>query len=312
MRRLPPLVELRAFEAAARHLSFERAAAELGVTPTAISHQIRLLEEYLGEALFHRRPRPLRLTEAGARLFPSIRDGMNAFAEGLAARRAEQETKRLRVTTTNAFASRWLVPRLANWRQTHPNVELEVVGTDSVLDIEAGEADLAIRYMHAPPERLPAEELFRDAFVAACSPNILPDGNPITDLRELRHRTLINCYWSPADENAPTWPRWLSWAREAFLAAPDLSELKFLSFREELHTIDAAVAGQGVIIISDLLIAQELQSGALVKAMAMTRPGFGFYLVAAPAQLNRPLIDAFSSWARSMAGTHTDGRPSRI
>lgn len=305
MRRLPPLGELRAFEAAARHLSFERAARELGVTPTAISHQIRLLEEYLGEALFHRRPRPLRLTEAGARLFPSIRDGMNVFAESLAALRAEQQTKHLRVTTTNAFASRWLVPRLANWRQTHPNVELEVVGTDSVLDVEAGEADLAIRYMHAPPVRLPSEELFRDSFVAACSPSILPDEKPITDLQELRDHTLINCYWSPADPNAPTWSRWLDWSREASMTVPSLNELKFLTFREELHTIDAAVAGQGVIIISDLLIAQELRSGALLKAMAMTRPGFGFYLVAAPAQLNRPLIGAFSSWARAMADVRT-------
>src|SRR5262245_20412683 len=111
-RRLPPLIELRAFEAAARHMSFRLAASELGVTPTAISHQIRLLERYCGRSLFRRRPRPLVLTEAGSRLFPTIREGLETFAAAIAAVRARDERRPLRVTTTNAFASRWLVPRL--------------------------------------------------------------------------------------------------------------------------------------------------------------------------------------------------------
>jgi len=115
--RLPSLNGLHAFEAAARHLSFTRAAAELNVTQTAISHQIRLLERYCGRALFRRRPRPLSLTEAGARLFPIIRDGLEAFVIAFAAVKRDGETQPLRVTTTNAFASRWLVPRLPRWRQ---------------------------------------------------------------------------------------------------------------------------------------------------------------------------------------------------
>src|SRR5690242_9672467 len=105
MKKLPPMVELRAFDAAARHLSFKKAAVELGVTPTAISHQIRMLEGYCGHPLFRRRPRPLSLTEAGARLFPIIRDGLEAFATGIAAIRRDGDKQALRVTTTNAFAS---------------------------------------------------------------------------------------------------------------------------------------------------------------------------------------------------------------
>jgi LysR family transcriptional regulator, glycine cleavage system transcriptional activator len=120
MDRLPPLVELRAFDAAARHLSFKRAAAELGVTPTAVSHQIRLLERYCGRALFRRRPRPLSLTDAGARLFPAIRGGLEAFAGAIAAVKWDGDQQPLRVTTTNAFASRWLVPRLPAWRKCIP------------------------------------------------------------------------------------------------------------------------------------------------------------------------------------------------
>ena len=110
MRNLPPLAQLRAFEAAARHLSFKEAADELGVTATAISHQIRALEIYCGQSLFRRRPRPLALTEAGAKLFPIVRDGLDGFAAMVREIGANTERQPLRVTTTNAFASRWLVP----------------------------------------------------------------------------------------------------------------------------------------------------------------------------------------------------------
>src|SRR6185437_11593548 len=116
MTRLPPLTTLRAFEAAARRLSFKEAANELGLTPTAISHQIRLLEEHCGEKLFRRRPRPLALSDAGARLFPAVRDGFDALASALASLSGKTVVKPLRVSTTSAFASRWLVPRLTLWR----------------------------------------------------------------------------------------------------------------------------------------------------------------------------------------------------
>ena len=145
MENLPPLIELRAFDAAARHLSFKKAAVELGVTPTAVSHQIRLLERYCGCALFRRQPRPLSLTEAGERLYPSVRRGLESFAEAFAALKQNGARHPLKVTTTNAFASRWLVPRLPEWRRLHPDYPLDVIGTDSVLDLRAGDGDVAIR-----------------------------------------------------------------------------------------------------------------------------------------------------------------------
>jgi LysR family glycine cleavage system transcriptional activator len=296
---------LRAFEAAARHLSFVRAAEELGVTQTAISHQIRLLEEYSGETLFHRRPRPLRLTEAGARLFPTIRDGLDAFAAGVAALKADRKLERLRVTTTNAFASKWLAPRLPGWRRAHPRIALEIIGTDAVLDLAAGEADLAIRYMHAPPTNALSEELFRDQFIAVCSPAILRNGAPIARLMDLKSHTLIHCYWPTSDPHAPTWARWLEWHREPGADAPDLRDLDSLNFREELHSIDAALAGLGIIIISDALVAHELESGTLVKAMVASRQGYGFYLVPGPDESKQPLIGAFSAWARSVLDPDT-------
>src|SRR5215831_11574161 len=173
MHRLPPLIELRAFEAAARHMSFKNAAAELGVTPTAVSHQIRLLEQYCGRALFRRRPRPLSLTQAGARLFPVVRDGLEAFATALAAIRRHGDRQPLRVTTTNAFASRWLVPRLSRWRKLRPDAPLDVIGTDSVIDLRAGDADVAIRYARASPRDGRAEQFLQDTFWPICSAQLL-------------------------------------------------------------------------------------------------------------------------------------------
>src|SRR5689334_15087346 len=162
MRELPPLTGLRAFEAAARHLSFRLAASELGVTPTAISHQIKQLEHHCGRPLFRRQPRPLALTAAGQRLFPVLRDGFGTFAETLSSIRGGHQGEHLRITATNAFAARWLLPRLPQWRAAHPRLKLDIAGTDAVLDLDAGEADVAIRYAIAPPRYGHCVELVRD------------------------------------------------------------------------------------------------------------------------------------------------------
>src|SRR6202022_1923717 len=214
MNKLPPLIELRAFDAAARHLSFKKAAAELGVTPTAVSHQIRLLERYCGRALFRRRPRPLSLTEAGARLFPIIREGLETFVIAFAAVRRDGDTQPLRVTTTNAFASRWLVPRLPRWRKVRPDAPLDVIGTDGVLDLRAGDADVAIRYARTLPTDGIANEFLDDCFWPICSPQLFASGGRPKRAAELRRYVLVHSYWSSSDLEAPTWQRWLARARE--------------------------------------------------------------------------------------------------
>jgi LysR family transcriptional regulator, glycine cleavage system transcriptional activator len=200
--KLPPLIELRAFEAAARHLSFKNAAAELGVTPTAISHQIGLLEQYCGRTLFRRRPRPLSLTQAGARLFPVIRDGLDAFVAAVGALTRHGERQPLRVTTTNAFASRWLVPRLPRWRKARPDAPLDVIGTDSILDLRAGDADVAIRYARALPKDGAASEFLQDTFWPVCNPQLLASGGRLKQPVDLRRHVLVHCYWSPSDLEA--------------------------------------------------------------------------------------------------------------
>lgn len=300
MRKLPPLTELRAFEAAARHLSFKMAAAELYVSPTAISHQIKLLERHCGRALFRRRPRPLKLTTAGEQLFPVVRDGFEAFADALSTVRAGATSGHLRITATNAFAARWLVPRLPDWRAAHPRLKLDILGTDAVLDLAAGEADIAIRYGRRPPADGHCIELIRDTFRVVASPKLVGDQDKSFSPAELAAFPLIEIEWPSADLDAPNWQRWQTMARRRLKGVPDLARLPSLAFREELHAIEAAISGQGIAICSDVLVAPELASRALVQVSKLTLPGYGFYLVHRPGHPKLASISAFSAWARSM------------
>jgi LysR family transcriptional regulator, glycine cleavage system transcriptional activator len=311
MRKLPPLRALHAFEAAARHHSFAAAANELGVTPTAISHQIRQLEEACGVKLFQRRPRPLLLTSAGARLYPALRNGFDALASAVALLAEGDVQAPLRVTSPSAFASKWLVPRLPKWREENPNVPLEIIGTDAVLDVRAGAADVAIRYARKPPADFVAREVLRDAYIPVCSPRLLQQHGPIERPADLLRLPLIHYDWITRDPEAPTWRQWLDVARSI---DPDFKPLEKapdekardersweekscdLSFREELHAIDAVVGGQGVAICSDVVVSNELSSGLLVKAHPLSLPGYGFYLLSMARSPRAPVIEAFSTW----------------
>jgi LysR family glycine cleavage system transcriptional activator len=280
-------------------MSFKRAAAELNVTPTAISHQIRQLEGYCGHSLFRRQPRPLSLTEAGLRLFPVIRDGLDEFSAAITAIKRDADRQPLRVTTTNACASHWLVPLLSRWRKRRPDVPLEVIGTDAVMNLAARDADVAIRIAARMPKDGMATELFRDRFVPVCNPRLLSLGKP-RRAAELRGHVLIHWYWPPFVPDPPTWQRWLAIARKKWRDVPEASEMDHLNFREELHAIDAVIAGQGIGICSDVLVARELATGTLVKALDLTLPGYGFYLVSPLHHPRQGVIDDFARWLQSL------------
>lgn len=306
MRRLPPLGALRAFEAAARLLSFKRAADELNLTPTAISHHVRLLEGYCGRKLFRRRPRPLALTDAGAKLFPPLRDGFDAFAAALLLIDPNTDAQPFRLTTTNAFASRWLVPRLGAWRAAHEDIALSVIGTDRMVKPDGDEADLALRYSRSPP-RGAASEIFRDKYFPVCSPKLLV-GEPVFSAADLGRYPLIRYDWSSDDRGSPNWERWF----EAALPDDPGVRLKWkiaLSFRGELHAIEAALAGQGVALCSDIVLADDLMAGNLVKAVDVGLPGYGFYPLYEPDHPRRSMIESFVEWLRALALESDPDRP---
>jgi len=204
------------------------------------------------------------------------------------------------VTTTNAFAGRWLVPRLPLWRAAHPEIILEVIGTDAILELSPGTADVAIRYSFAPPPGLVTIELLRDRFWPVASPQLLGPGNPIKRPSDLAQYPFVDALWTETNVHAPTWQRWVSMAQRvddkvSFAMAADA-----LTFSEELHAIDAVVAGQGIGLFSDVLVAPELASGKLIKLLDLPLPGLGFHLAYALDDPRQKIIDAFSQWIFSV------------
>jgi LysR family glycine cleavage system transcriptional activator len=200
MRRLPSLSALRAFEAAARHGSFKQAADELAVSPTAISHQIRSLEQYTGVALFARQVRKVVLTDAGAELYPVLRDGFNAFETALQRLEKPQARRRVVISATNAFMARWLAPRVAHFRRTYPDIDLELHASDQAVDLGSDAADIAIRYGRGPYPGMHAEPLFADRFAPVSSPQL----GALT-LADLDRISLIDFKWSHDHPLNPTW-----------------------------------------------------------------------------------------------------------
>ena len=292
MRRLPPLHTLRAFEAAARHLSFQDAAAELHVTPTAISHQVRLLEGVCGHQLFRRRPRPVTLTAAGQALFPALRDALDRMAGAVASLGPTEGARSVRVSTTALFASRWLIPRLPSWRAAHPGCELEIVTTYGLSDLRGEAIDVAIRFGRAPPDDLDSEFLFEDRFLPVAGADVWRQGTPIADL------PLIHYRWKRQRALEPTWARWVAAAAPTDPTASQLDLTKGLSFSDESNAMDACLAGQGVVLASAVLASHALASGALKVVSPVTLPGPPCYAVRVPG--SGPHGAALIAWVRDL------------
>lgn len=254
MRKLPPLASLRAFEAAARHLSFKRAAEELAVTPTAISHQVRLLEETLGLPLFERRVREVRLTEAGVTLYPALRDGFDSMADAVDRVRPGPGPAAVTLSATLAFVGKWLLPRVERLDAAGRGVRLNVLASNAPADLAAGEAEIAIRYGQGPWPGCRADLMFETAYAPVCSPRL-----GIAEAAEIAAARLIHFVWSRPDATSPVWPAWFE---RAGLPYPIAGEA--LTFSDETHALQAAVAGQGVALMNLALAAEELASGALV------------------------------------------------
>lgn len=289
MRDLPPLGMLRAFEAAARHLSFKRAAQELAVTPTAISHQIGRLEENLGVALFERRARRVVMTPAGSTLFPVLRDGLDAFADAVDGLRARKARRYVTLSATTAFTAKWLVPRAASFRAAYPDLDLRLHASDEPVDLAAGTVDAAIRYGRGTYPGLHSEQLIADRFAPICSPRL-----GLSEPAELKRATLIHFEWKLTDRDTPVWRRWFA---AAGLQADDPAA--GLTFSDESHAIQAALAGHGVALLSLILVSGELASGALVQPFGPVLPGYRYHLVYREDHRGSGQVALVRDWIRS-------------
>jgi LysR family glycine cleavage system transcriptional activator len=295
MRKLPPLGGLRVFEAAARRLSFKRAAEELHVTPTAVSHQIRQLEEWLGIRLFERETRQVRLTASGRKLFPAIRDGLDDFERATDDVRRAQESKVATLSSTVAFTARRLAPRAGSFRAAYPEWNLRLDASNQPVDLDT-EADAAIRYGRGHHPGLIVEPLFQDRFAPVCSPQLARSAK-----QDLRKATLIHFEWGPlagTDEQAPDWRKWLDAAGQAGINADG-----GLSFTDEIHAVQATIAGQGVGLLSLTLVADELASGLLVRPFELALDGYRYDLVYSPRAAERAATKLLRAWVRTEFGS---------
>jgi LysR family glycine cleavage system transcriptional activator len=291
-RRLPPLTALRAFEAAARHLSFKHAATELSLTPTAISHQVRQLEDHLGVRLFVRGARRVDLTPAGQGLFPALRDGLDAMARAVQLVRPGTRPRALVLSTTMAFASRWLLPRLARFAASQPGIALHLHTSDEPIDLQGGAAQLAIRYGPDNYRGLDCVPLVPSRFAPVCAP-----GLRVRDVEDLARVPLIGFEWFRRDAATPDWPLWFE--RAGCAPVP-----RQLHFSDEVHAIQAAIAGQGVALINLALVAEELRIGMLCQPFGLELAGHGFHLAWAKAQDADPDIAKVRAWLLGEAANH--------
>lgn len=288
-RRLPPLAALRAFEAAARQLSFRRAAEELAVTPTAISHQIRLLEAALGMALFVRQVRRVALTDAGQRLYPTLRDGFDAFERAILDLSQQSRRKAVTLTATTLFTARRLLPALGRFRSEHPAFDLRLHASDEAVDLHAGSADVAVRYGSGPFDGLVAEPLLAERFGVLCSPHL-----GIANADDLKRATLIHTEWKRPGL-APDWRRWVRLA-----GARDLAVEEGPRLTDDGHALQAAVAGHGVVIASLVLARPEIDAGLLVHPFGPEIEGETYHILATPENAACADVKAVCTWLRQL------------
>ena len=297
-RRLPPLNGLRAFEAAARHLSFTKAADELHVTQAAISHQVKALEEHLGIALFRRLNRALMLTEEGQSYMPALREAFDRIDHATARLASFDARGPLTLSVLPSFAAKWLVPRIGRFRDVHPDIDVRVAPEHALVDFGRGDVDVAIRYGRGKYDGLRSDRLFTEEVVPVCSPAVAEGPHPIRVPADLRHHTLLH------DDEHSDWRSWL-----LAVGVDDVDPTRGTIFTDSSMLVQAAVEGQGVALARGALAADDLRAGRLVRPLSMSLPvEYAYYLVCPEATADRPKINAFRDWILAEAERHKDSR----
>jgi LysR family glycine cleavage system transcriptional activator len=297
-RRLPPLPAVRAFEAAARHGGFARAGHELHVSAGAVGHQVRLLEDWLGVPLFERGPRSVVLTEAGRRYFVEVRELLEELERASLALKEHGASDEVTVTAMPSFVTRWLMPRLGRFREKHPHVEVRLLASVPPVDFAAERVDVAVRLGRGPYAGLEAEVLLRESYRAVCSPALVARLRTPADA--LRH-TLLHDEHEPRIPEQVDWPRWFA-AQDAPPPHAAASLRQGLRFSHTYLALDAAAAGQGVAVASDVLAADAVHSGLLALAPGReVRGPYRYTLLTTRAALARAQVSAFCEWLRKEA-----------
>jgi LysR family glycine cleavage system transcriptional activator len=293
---IPSLDLLQGFEAAARHLSFTKAGEELFLTQSAVSRQIKELEDQLGVALFHRRHRALALTDAGQQFYAAAAQVLTTMRTATSRLKAESGRRPLSVTTTHSFAALWLIPRLASFTRSHPGVDVRITADTRVQDLDRDGLDVAIRHGPASLAGPNAVRLFGERVFPVCSPKLLKK-NPLREPADLKNHCLLQ--YDDPDVRHP-WLHWKTWLEVAGI--PDLRPVGTLSFSGFEQIIPAAVAGHGVALgrsplVKDLLATKELVAPFKTSA----DPARAYFAVTSRTAAARPEVTGFVEWLKEEA-----------
>jgi len=296
-RQLPPINALRAFEAAARSLSFKEAADELSVTPAAVSQHVKSLEAYCGVPLFIRRTRAIELTQVARAALPHLTNGFDRLAEGAAELRAQSRSGILVVSVPPSFGAKWLVPRLERFHAAYPNYSVRLDATEALATFAGDGVDLAIRYGHgAYGDLLMSERIISETAQPVCSPGLLANGRGLSRPDDLQDYPLLHVNVSDTHDVFPTWQMWLQ-----AVGASQVDALRGPTFNVASMAVDAAIAGQGVALAGETLVERDIAAGRLVYPFARAESEAlqcAYYLVYPRANEVLPKIVAFRAWLR--------------
>jgi len=295
IRKLPPLKALRAFEATARHLSFTEAADELHVTPAAIGHQVRALEDYFGQKLLIRSTRKVELTDVARWVLPIVSQGFDLLAEAGERLTAPVTSPAFNLTVEPGFASRWLVQHLESFQRLHAGTDVRLSAGYDLVDFTERRFNMGIRFGNGNYPGLRVHRLGLEEVFPVCSPTLMEGPNAIREPEDLRHHTLLHEDWVMSSEQV--WPGWKMWltATGAVRADPNPGP----HYSNSALAVQAAIGGQGVALSSTAMVADDLAAGRLVRPFGdqfKTQLETAYFLVYLPETQHEPKIAAFRDW----------------
>ena len=297
--RLPPLNALRAFEAAARRLSFTKAADELNVTPGAISQHIRQLEDYAGTPLFKRTGRSVLLTDAAQAALPLVREAFDQIAEAGRIMQAPARKGRVMVSSAPSFAAKWLAPRLDRFHSANPGIEAWVSADSGITDFTTADADFAIRYGGGEYDGLKSEKLLDETVLPICSPKLLEGPDAIRKPADLAKHTLIHDVSAEVDPSCPDWTSWL----QARGAGAEVDGTRGPRFNQSALAIEAAATGRGVVLAKRAIASADIAAGRLIAPFAdgSISVDYGYWLVWPKGRHLTEDVRAFIKWVKAEA-----------
>jgi len=297
-RRLPPISALCAIEAVARLGSVTKAAAEIGLTQSAVSHNIRLVEETLGVTLFRREASGTEVLARGETLASAIQEGLGRIADAVAAIRRNDSGPSLTVSVLPGFAVKWLFPRLIRFDGINPNIELSIMTTANLVDFDAGETTVALRYGTGEYPGLHVERLFGEEMFPVCAPAYAASGaKPLSEPADLERHVLLHDEIWPLRPTVPGWRSWLDLA-----GYPQISAERGRHFSQSNISLQAAIAGLGVALGRSPLVLDDLAEGRLVRPFGPAMPtGYAYYFVCPPRALEIEKIRIFREWLMAEA-----------